>query len=343
MTVTLPTTYYNMDSQSYPQFNPASFNSQLQAFMQQPKVEPYEHKEYPLEAENFYTSPPPSNYQPIDPSSFQPPVSSYQTPVLQSLSPFQRPTIKEESSTLSCSNPSPDSPHQFPFINPDPFPPTAPHDIPSLQHSPELKPYNPSPEGLKSIPHLLNQHPAYQPFNKPSSYQPFNLDSLKPKHPIYTHQVYHHYTTPYIKPANPSYSPYPLKSFQPPLPQDTTGKMKKKRTEFSTLDVKVLEAAFNESDFARGQRRAELAARLGVNSRSITIWFQNKRAKLRNQKTQLEMLNKAAKTGVVNTWILYCFLCDNLFNTLFKLKIYFIRFQSHQKLPKTNQAFPVIR
>ena len=77
--------------------------------------------------------------------------------------------------------------------------------------------------------------------------------------------------------------------------------MKKKRTEFSTLDVKVLEAAFNESDFARGQRRAELAARLGVNPRSITIWFQNKRAKLRNQKTQLEMLNKAAKTGVVNT------------------------------------------
>lgn len=74
----------------------------------------------------------------------------------------------------------------------------------------------------------------------------------------------------------------------------------KKRTEFSPADVKVLEAAFAECDFARGAKKDELATALGVPLRSITVWFQNKRAKLRKEKKRMDLMELAAKTGVVS-------------------------------------------
>ena len=77
-------------------------------------------------------------------------------------------------------------------------------------------------------------------------------------------------------------------------------KKEKKRTEFASADTKVLEAAFSECDFARGAKRDELATTLGVPFRSITVWFQNIRAKLRKDKKRLDMLELAAKTGVVS-------------------------------------------
>jgi hypothetical protein len=72
-----------------------------------------------------------------------------------------------------------------------------------------------------------------------------------------------------------------------------------KRTEFSTADLRILEEHFAVSDFARGVRRDEIARQLNVRPRSITIWFQNRRAKLRARHQQLNLLKKAAETGVV--------------------------------------------
>ena len=82
----------------------------------------------------------------------------------------------------------------------------------------------------------------------------------------------------------------------------TTGKVKKekKRADFSAAHLRILEAAFVESDFARGARREELSQKCGVPIRTITVWFQNKRAKLRKEKKGRELLEIAAKTGVVN-------------------------------------------
>ena len=72
-----------------------------------------------------------------------------------------------------------------------------------------------------------------------------------------------------------------------------------KRTEFSAADLRILEEHFAVSDFARGVRRDEIARQLNVRPRSITIWFQNRRAKLRARNQQLDLLKKAAETGVV--------------------------------------------
>ena len=97
---------------------------------------------------------------------------------------------------------------------------------------------------------------------------------------------------------------FPYHLFQYPASSLPTGsgkiKKEKKRTEYSSADTKVLEAAFSECDFARGEKRDELATTLGVPFRSITVWFQNKRAKLRKDKKRLDMLELAAKTGVVS-------------------------------------------
>ena len=104
---------------------------------------------------------------------------------------------------------------------------------------------------------------------------------------------------PTQQPIDPNF-PYHL--FEYPVQTTGGGKAKKvkKRTEFSSKDLKVLEAAFAESDFARGAKRDQLATSLGVSLRSITVWFQNKRAKVRKEKKRLEMLELAAKTGIVD-------------------------------------------
>ncbi|XP_063681314.1 homeobox protein DBX1-B-like [Bolinopsis microptera] len=95
---------------------------------------------------------------------------------------------------------------------------------------------------------------------------------------------------------------FPYHLFEYPAQNPGGGKIKKekKRTEFSSQDLKLLEAAFAESDFARGAKREKLASSLGVSLRSITVWFQNKRAKMRKEKKSMEMLELAAKTGIVD-------------------------------------------
>ena len=88
----------------------------------------------------------------------------------------------------------------------------------------------------------------------------------------------------------------------PPVLVKGGGKIKSKpvrRTEFSAESLRILEHHFAASDFARGTRRDQIARQLNVKPRSVTIWFQNKRAKLRARSQQLDLMKKAAETGVV--------------------------------------------
>lgn len=87
--------------------------------------------------------------------------------------------------------------------------------------------------------------------------------------------------------------------YQPKKRSKGTEPAAKKRTEFTSVDVKILEDNFAISDFARGAKKDMLAEQLGVTPRAITIWYQNKRARVRNQKAQMVKLMEAAKTGVV--------------------------------------------
>ena len=101
------------------------------------------------------------------------------------------------------------------------------------------------------------------------------------------------------QPTSPSTDPTQK---YPPVLIKGGGKIRAKpvrRTEFSAADLRILEEHFTVSDFARGARRDEIARQLNVRPRSITIWFQNKRAKLRARNQQLDLLKKAAATGVV--------------------------------------------
>ena len=102
-----------------------------------------------------------------------------------------------------------------------------------------------------------------------------------------------------LQPTSPSTDPTQK---YPPVLVKGGGKIRAKpvrRTEFSAADLRILEEHFTVSDFARGARRDEIARQLNVRPRSITIWFQNKRAKLRARNQQLDLLKKAAATGVV--------------------------------------------
>ena len=189
---------------------------------------------------------------------------------------------------------------------------------PAVSRSPQQsytspQPSHPSPDSTTdySTPLVLQQN-FYHPINT-INHQNFNLSGIiNPAFTAYNYQQL--YNQQYSKPDSHQHQPNKMKAKQskcratpygmPPVLQtndeNALGKTKKNRTEFTTADVRILEAHFKLSDFARGNKRDELAVLLNVKPRSITIWFQNKRAKLRNEKAQLAKLMLAAKTGVVS-------------------------------------------
>ena len=189
---------------------------------------------------------------------------------------------------------------------------------PAVSRSPQQsytspQPSHPSPDSTTdySTP-LVFQQNFYHPINT-INHQNFNLSGIiNPAFTAYNYQQV--YNQQYSKPDSYQHHPNKMKAKQskcratpygmPPMLQtndeNALGKTKKNRTEFTSADVRILEAHFKLSDFARGNKRDELAALLNVKPRSITIWFQNKRAKLRNEKAQLAKLMLAAKTGVVS-------------------------------------------
>ena len=75
------------------------------------------------------------------------------------------------------------------------------------------------------------------------------------------------------------------------------GKVKRARTDFTQLHLDILEAAFTKSHYTRGTERDDLARDLKITPKSVTIWFQNRRARMRAEQRQDVFIKKAAETG----------------------------------------------
>ena len=67
--------------------------------------------------------------------------------------------------------------------------------------------------------------------------------------------------------------------------ESSYGKIKRARTEFSTSHLNALEEEFSKSHYSKGTARDDLAEKLKVSPRSVSIWFQNRRAKMRAART----------------------------------------------------------
>ncbi|KAL5248739.1 hypothetical protein ACHWQZ_G017805 [Mnemiopsis leidyi] len=151
------------------------------------------------------------------------------------------------------------------------------------------------PQDLATDPQILSQSTP-QPLNMMSELHQNTSTTVQHPADSSTDHTSSSSVQSVIPPSNDPAQKYP------PVLIKGGGKIRAKpvrRTEFSAADLRILEEHFAVSDFARGARRDEIARQLNVRPRSITIWFQNKRAKLRARNQQLDLLKKAAETGVV--------------------------------------------
>ena len=64
----------------------------------------------------------------------------------------------------------------------------------------------------------------------------------------------------------------------------------RRRTEFSSEQVSVLERSFTENQYPTWSKRTELAARLCVREKNIATWFQNRRTRGKRIYTKEERL-----------------------------------------------------
>ncbi|RCH78439.1 hypothetical protein CU098_001539, partial [Rhizopus stolonifer] len=69
----------------------------------------------------------------------------------------------------------------------------------------------------------------------------------------------------------------------PPLPFDGDMSRPRKRTRTSPEQLAILEESFNLNPSPNSRTREQLSLQLGMPERSIQIWFQNRRAKVKNQ------------------------------------------------------------
>ena len=137
-----------------------------------------------------------------------------------------------------------------------------------------------------NIPFVYN---SSAPPSAAGSYMPF--PTQQPALPTFLAEK----NTSYRDPSYSRSAPYPTS--KKPSTTKNVGKMTNKRTDFSQDDLDTLEAEYVVSEFARGARRDEIAERMGVRPRSVTIWFQNKRARVRQMAQQKALMDSAAETG----------------------------------------------
>ena len=79
-----------------------------------------------------------------------------------------------------------------------------------------------------------------------------------------------------------------------------SGKSRRIRTDFTPSQLQALEVQYQKCIFCRGIERDNIAADLGVPPKSVTIWFQNRRARTRNDEKQERILKTAATTGTTD-------------------------------------------
>lgn len=90
-----------------------------------------------------------------------------------------------------------------------------------------------------------------------------------------------------------------------------TTSFQRKRTSFSRLQQRMLEAKFQRAPYLTIQERNNLASFLELNSRQVKVWFQNRRNKWKREnrgqiliQPSLEMKSYGANIGLEN-----CFSC----------------------------------
>ena len=275
----------------------------------------------------YYTSSQTTRYMHVSADSTTREPVPNQTTTLSTFSPGYPPISEHVQSALSGTPPGypPISEHVQSALSETPpgYPSISEHVQSALSETPPGYPsisehvqsaLSETPPGYPSISEhvqsrtLSGTPPGYPPISK--HVQSRTLNETPPRHyqyPISTGTVCSSVSAlPVTSLPLPNQQPvaidFPYHLFEYPAQNPGGGKTKKekKRTEFSSQDLKLLEAAFAESDFARGAKREKLASSLGVSLRSITVWFQNKRAKVRKEKKRMEMLELAAKTGIVD-------------------------------------------
>ncbi|CEP18304.1 hypothetical protein [Parasitella parasitica] len=87
--------------------------------------------------------------------------------------------------------------------------------------------------------------------------------------------------------------PLPLSTIPPP-PFDRDISPPRKRTRTSPEQLAVLEKAFSSNPSPNNRVREQLSHQLGMPERSIQIWFQNRRAKVKNQAKRSAQLHDSA-------------------------------------------------
>ncbi|CAO3700888.1 unnamed protein product [Rhizopus stolonifer] len=83
--------------------------------------------------------------------------------------------------------------------------------------------------------------------------------------------------------SRPLPPPPPPPFMIPPLPFDGDMSRPRKRTRTSPEQLAILEESFNLNPSPNSRTREQLSLQLGMPERSIQIWFQNRRAKVKNQ------------------------------------------------------------
>lgn len=63
-----------------------------------------------------------------------------------------------------------------------------------------------------------------------------------------------------------------------------------KKRRLSNHQVQFLESSFDEENKLEPERKAQLAKELGLQSRQVAIWFQNRRARLKTKQLEKEYI-----------------------------------------------------
>ncbi|MES1901880.1 MAG: hypothetical protein MHPSP_000056 [Paramarteilia canceri] len=95
-------------------------------------------------------------------------------------------------------------------------------------------------------------------------------------------------------------SPNSIKSLVGPQAEKASSIAYRKRTKFSHSQLKILEVNFTESTYVSGERLETLAENLGLATKNIKIWFQNRRDRQKRFETGSVNKVNSAISQVVN-------------------------------------------
>lgn len=125
--------------------------------------------------------------------------------------------------------------------------------------------------------------PGYNPINNTSTPNMNFLGDLNQMPPPQHHQTYPFNPQQYHDKNTMFAIPPPPPLVVPPPPFDRDISPPRKRTRTSPEQLAILEKLFSTNPSPNNRIREQLSLQLGMPERSIQIWFQNRRAKVKNQ------------------------------------------------------------